>query len=72
KPKPVDSRHGKIGLVHNTANGGAETRQRKIGSITEPVPQLGGSISVPVLYSALTLLWSWCLDHRNKITVAAL
>ncbi|KAK4037048.1 hypothetical protein OUZ56_029090 [Daphnia magna] len=42
--KPVDSRHGKIGLVHNTANGDAETRQRKIGSITEPVPQLGGSI----------------------------
>ncbi|KAK4014183.1 hypothetical protein OUZ56_026717 [Daphnia magna] len=47
--KPVDSRHGKIGLVHNTADGGAETRQRKIGSITEPVPQLGGSISGPKL-----------------------
>ncbi|KAK4036926.1 hypothetical protein OUZ56_028970 [Daphnia magna] len=47
--KPVDSFNEKIGLVHNTANGGAETRQRKIGSITEPVPQLGGSISVPVL-----------------------
>ncbi|KAK4028107.1 hypothetical protein OUZ56_017285 [Daphnia magna] len=52
--KPVDSRHEKIGLVHNTANGGAETRQRKIGSITEPVPQLGGSISGPVLYPLVT------------------
>ncbi|KAK4028746.1 hypothetical protein OUZ56_021765 [Daphnia magna] len=48
KAKPVDSFHGKIGLVYNTANGGAETRQRKIGSITEPVPQLDGSISGPV------------------------